>query len=374
MESKNRLYAVTSAFFIVACLLLLVYVASDVIFPLILASIFAILLRPISKFLHETLWIPNIISIGITVLIAIAVGAVVVILMSIQIGKFMNELPNIKENLNQNIGHLQNWIYDQFGVSIPEQKAFVNTTVSETEMITVSSVNSVTSSLMFMLLIPIYTFLILNYRSLLLTFLLKLVPKKEIEKLQTILIEIKSVIRNYITGLLFEVVIVATLTSIGLWSIGVEYSIFLGVLTALMNLIPYIGILAAFVISSFVALSGSTDPAIILGVLVVNVIVQFIDNNILIPKIVGSHVSINALTSMVGVIIGGSLAGIAGMFLAIPIIAILKVVFDRIPSLVPFGYLMGENKQKSMDWNKIRFTKMFSGGKKKEENKSEEDE
>jgi hypothetical protein len=77
---------------------------------------------------------------------------------------------------------------------------------------------------------------------------------------------------------------------------------------------------------------------------------------------------------MVGVIIGGSLAGIAGMFLAIPIIAILKVVFDRIPSLVPFGYLMGENKQKSMDWNKIRFTKMFSGGKKKEENKSEEDE
>src|SRR5690606_18288423 len=122
----------------------------------------------------------------------------------------------------------------------------------------------------------------------------------------------------YITGLLIEVLIVAILTSFGLWLIGLDYFIFLGVMTAFFNLIPYIGIIAACTISGFIALSGSTDPTLIIGVVVVNIIVQFIDNNLLIPKVVGSKVSVNALTSMVGVIIGGSLAGIPGMFLAIP--------------------------------------------------------
>jgi len=360
MESKNRIYSVAASFFIIGCIILLVYVASGILFPLILAGLFAVLLRPISKFLNKKMKIPNLIAIGLTVVLALAIGAGVLLLMSIQIGEFVNELPNIKRNLNQNISYLQSWIYNQFGISIPEQTAYVNSTVSETKMVSASSVGTLTNSLMYMVLIPIYTFLILNYRSLLLSFLLKLVPNNEIANLQIIINEIKSVVRNYITGLLIELVIVATLTSIGLWIVGVEYFIFLGVMTAFLNLIPYIGIMAAFFISSFIALSGSTDPTVILGVLVVNVVVQFIDNNILIPKIVGSKVSINALASMVGVIVGGSLAGVAGMFLAIPIIAILKVIFDRVPSLEAFGYIMGENDHKPFDWNKIRLPKVFS--------------
>lgn len=373
MEAQNRLLKIALSFFIIGCVLILIYIASDILFPLIMAGLFAILLRPISKFLNEKLRIPNLIAISVTVLFALATIACVILLMSNQIGKFMNELPLIKENLNKNIWHLENWIYDQFGISISKQKEFVSDTVSGTDMISASSVSSVTNSLMYLVLIPIYTFLILNYRSLILTFLLKLVPKTEIENLQIILIEIKSVIRSYITGLLIEVAIVATLTSAGLWIAGVEYFIFLGILTAFLNLIPYIGIMFAFTVSSFIALSGTTDPSIILAVLAVNVIVQFIDNNILIPKVVGSKVSINALTSMVGVIIGGSLAGISGMFLAIPIIAILKVVFDRVPSLAAFGHLMGDTAPKQMNWNKIRLPQLFSDSEKKEKEKDNEE-
>jgi predicted PurR-regulated permease PerM len=370
-ESNNAVIRAASAFFIIGCILLLIYLGSDILFPLIMALLFAILLRPISNFFNEKLKLPNIIAIGLTVLLALCVMSGVVLFMSQQIAEFMNDLPTIKRNLNQNVWHVQNWIYSKFGMTISEQKTYIDSTMSEVDVISPSSVSTITNGVMYMILIPIYTFLILNYRSLLLGFFLKLVAKKDIESLQEIVTKIKSVIRSYITGLLIEVVIVASLTSLGLWIIGVPYFIFLGVLTAFLNLIPYIGIMAACTISAFIAISGSTDPTLILAVIVVNVIVQFIDNNILIPMVVGSKVSVNALTSMVGVIVGGSLAGIAGMFLAIPMIAILKVIFDHSPTLKPYGYLMGDTVPKSFDWNKIRLPVFYSKSKDSEDNKQE---
>ncbi len=70
--------------------------------------------------------------------------------------------------------------------------------------------------------------------------------------------------------------------------------------------------------------------------------------------IVSSKVKINALASIVEIIIGGAIAGFAGMFLAIPILAILKVIFDKIESLEPWGYLMGDDLPKTYTWHNIQ--------------------
>jgi hypothetical protein len=85
--------------------------------------------------------------------------------------------------------------------------------------------------------------------------------------------------------------------------------------------------------------------------------VQLIDNNLLVPLFVNSKVQINALVSIVGIIIGNVLGGITGMFLAIPIIAIFKVIFDRIESLEPWGYLLGDDLPKTFEWHKIKVTR-----------------
>ena len=171
--------------------------------------------------------------------------------------------------------------------------------------------------------------------------------------MHTILSQIKTVVQSYIVGLLIEMGVVGVLTSVGLMLLGVEYAILLGVITAILNLIPYIGILIAAIVSILATLVNSSELSAIIGVILLNVVVQFIDNNILVPRIVGNKVRINALVSMVGVVIGGSLAGIAGMFLAIPLIAILKVIFDRIEILSPWGYLMGDDLPKTYTWNKL---------------------
>jgi predicted PurR-regulated permease PerM len=128
----------------------------------------------------------------------------------------------------------------------------------------------------------------------------------------------------------------------------------LGIITGILNLIPYVGILIAGILTILSSLTGSPDLSIILGVIGVNVVVQIIDN-ILVPVIINTKVQINAFVSIIGIIVGGGIAGIAGMFLAIPILAILKIVFDRIESLEAWGYLMGDNMPKILS-GKIKGT------------------
>jgi predicted PurR-regulated permease PerM len=157
--------------------------------------------------------------------------------------------------------------------------------------------------------------------------------------------------------LILELLFVSALTTLGLYVIGVEYAIVLGLITGILNLIPYIGILFAGFLTIIASLTGSADLSIVVGIIVVNVIVQFIDNNLLVPLVVSSKVKINAISTIVGILIGGALAGISGMFLAIPIIAILKVIFDRIDYLEPWGYLLGDDLPKTHQWKKLNLPK-----------------
>ncbi|HEX2533359.1 MAG TPA: AI-2E family transporter, partial [Chitinophagaceae bacterium] len=120
----------------------------------------------------------------------------------------------------------------------------------------------------------------------------------------------------------------------------------IGVIFAVLNLIPYVGALIGNVIGVLLTLTSSQELWPIVAVLITIAAVQFLDNNILMPRIVGSKVKINALASIVGVIIGGALAGIAGMFLSLPVIAVLKIIFDRTRNFRQWGTLFGDERPK----------------------------
>jgi predicted PurR-regulated permease PerM len=124
--------------------------------------------------------------------------------------------------------------------------------------------------------------------------------------------------------------------------LGIQYSILLGIMAALLNMIPYIGGIVATFLTVLVTMSYQTDISVLLGVVGIFLFVQFVDNNVLVPFIVASKVKINALVSIVGVLVAGALAGVSGMFLSIPAIAILKVIFDRVDSLRAWGVLLGD--------------------------------
>jgi predicted PurR-regulated permease PerM len=307
-----------------------------------------------------------VLAVLIALLLAIAFTLAVFFFLGRQIMQFSDDVPRIKHNLFIHLHHIQQWVKEKLHVSYTKQQDYIEDTVNAGNMLDSSAIDTFTGTLLNLVLIPIYTFLILLYRTLFFHFFIKLIPPRNHEVLRDILFEIKTVVRSYIVGLLFELIIVAVLTAVGLWIIGVDYFIFLGLMTAILNLIPYIGILVAGTICIVVALAGSTEAGAVIGVIVVNIIVQFIDNNILVPKIIGSKISINALVSIVAVVIGGALAGIAGMFLALPLIAILKVIFDRIESLKPWGYVLGDHMPKTFSWRRIYLPDLNVGNKKED--------
>ena len=332
------------------------FYGQGILSPILLSLLFAILLRPVSAFLTHKLHLPNVLASLLAVILFVLFFAAIFYFISMQLSTMADDWDKIKSNLVMHQNNLQSYINETFSITKSEQDKMVTKATSGSmeggKAIMGSTLVSFTDSLMNLILIPIYMFLILLYRTHFIKFLCKLFDRQYHSKLQDILTTIKTAVQSYIVGLLFEMVIVSVLTAVGLMIIGVKYAILLGVITGLLNLIPYIGIVIAGVLTVIASLTGTSDLTIIIGILVVNIIVQIIDNNILVPIVVSSKVEINSIASIVGIIIGGAIAGISGMFLAIPIMAILKVIFDRIESLEPWGYLLGDDLPKSFTWKK----------------------
>ena len=325
----------------------IIYLGQSVLIPLLLALLFAILLRPVSAFFNRKLKFPHVIAVLISVVLFVVFIGGIIVLVSWQVADMTDDLNKIKDNLSAHLHHAQFWIKNRFHVSYTKQQNYIDHLTQETLKndgeIMGDTLTSFTDTLVMIVLIPIYTFLILLYRTLFVKFLYEIVDKKNWLIVQDILIQVRTVVQSYLVGLMIEMGLVAFLTTAGLMIIGVQYAILLGLITAILNLIPYIGILVAGLITILATLGSSGEISLIIGIIVTNVVVQLIDNNFIVPKIVGNKVCINALVTMVGVIAGGTIAGVAGMILSIPFIAIIKVVFDHIEQLKPWGLLMGNS-------------------------------
>jgi predicted PurR-regulated permease PerM len=154
---------------------------------------------------------------------------------------------------------------------------------------------------------------------------------------------VKNLVQSYISGLFIELVIVAGLNITALLLLGIEYAVLLGIIGALLNLIPYIGGIVAVALPMMIALVTELSPWKPIWVLAAYYFIQIVDNNYIVPKIVASKVKLNALVSIIVVLAFGALWGIPGMFISIPVTAIIKLISDHIEPLKPFGFLLGDS-------------------------------
>lgn len=338
-------------------------ITKDILTPVLLAFLFAVLLLPIFTFLKEKFKFPRHLAAIVCLLIFISVIVGILVFISYQVTDMANDFETIKKNANSFITEIHKFIRENFKVSIGEQKKYLDTVTKDSvkngQATLGLAIISISDVFLDGTIMIIYTFLFLIYKEHFKLFLAKLISKENHSALKDILSQIKVSINNYIVSLIIEMLVVSVLTSLGLWIIGIKYFILLGLITGILNLIPYIGILVAGIITVLASLTGSAETSMILGILIVNIIVQFIDNNLLVPLIINTKVEINAFVSIMGIIVGGAAAGISGMFLAIPLLAILKIIFDRIESLEPWGYLMGNHIPRRFSW-RIRKTKIES--------------
>lgn len=318
------------------------YYGSDIIIPFAFAALLAILLVPLNNFLErKKASRPTAISISLGISLLFIFG--IIYFLSIQILAFLDDIPVIKEKINELVYSLQRWLHQRFGLSMRDQTDYINTAKDNGSGILGDTFLSITDILLGLTLLPIYTFLILYYRDMLKKFIIAIFRDGHRDKVEDVLRESRGVVQNYMVGLLIEMGIVAVINFIGFAIIGIEYAVFLAVFAAILNLIPYIGMLIASIFCGIVTLTTSDNTSDAIWTLVVLWIVQFFDNNIIMPRVVGSKVKINAMITILGVLIGGALCGIPGMFLSIPGIAILKVIFERVDDLKLWGMLLSDD-------------------------------
>ncbi len=319
-------------------------VGQDIIVPIVFSFIIAILLNPVVNFFSGK-GINRVLAIVITLILAIGILSAVFYFLIVQISMFSESFPAFKEKFSVMFDDLLKWVSVTFNISEPKINAWIQKTRSEGMQLSTNvigqTIGTLGSVLVIVFLLPVYIFMILFYKSLLLEFISRLFKGNRHKVAEEVLFESKGLIQSYLVGLLFEALIVAGLNSVSLLIIGVQYAILIGIIGALLNFIPYIGGLIAIALPMLVAFASGT-PVDALWVFVAYIFVQFVDNNFIVPAIVASKVKVNAFVSIVVVIFGGAIWGISGMFLSIPLLAIVKVIFDRIEPLKPFGYLLGE--------------------------------
>ena len=328
---------------------LIIVSGRGIIAPIIMAFLISIVIFPVySFFVRKKL--PESLSIALSLIILIAVAGGIVWFFSSQISRLISDFPLIKENVTVHLNSLSDWINSKTNFSTERQVAFINDQskklLNYAGGILGGAATSLTSIFIFVGLIPIYVFLILFYKNLLLRFIFLWFPQESHEKVKDGMLETQTIIKSYLVGLLIQITYITILLGASLMIIGIKHALLIGVIFAILNLIPYIGALIGNIVGVLLTLTSSQEIWPIYAVLITIAVVQFLDNNILMPRIVGSKVKINALASIVGVIVGGAVAGISGMFLSLPVIAILKIVFDRSDRLRQWGVLFGDERPK----------------------------
>ena len=325
----------------------LIRTCSPIIVPLYFSMLLSILLLPLVNLL-ERYRIPRAAAALISVLFALILVVGLLFFLSSQIAAFLHDIPAIKMHLTEHYHSLQSYVEHRFNIDSSQQADIVN---SATENIHDSGMSylkqtvfTVTAAVAFLILTVIYAFLILFYRHLLRAFILALFAQKHNQHVNDVITGSRGVIKNYMLGLIIEMAIISTCNVIVLLMVGIKYAIFLGIFTGILNIMPYIGIYTGTLFTILVTLTTSASMSQVSWILIGLLAIHFCDANFLMPRIVGSRVRINALSTIVGVVIGGFLIGIPGIFFATPTIAILKIVFDRIDSMKPWGLLLGDQQ------------------------------
>jgi predicted PurR-regulated permease PerM len=326
-------------------LVFILYIGQDIIIPIVFALIISILLNPLVNRLSRV-GVNRVLAIIISMVIMIAVIFGIIYFIAAQITMFSEAWPELKRKSLLLFEQLVAWISAKFRIPPDRINEWI---ISKREsgfetagQFVGNTIISISGILVMTLLVPVYIFLFLFYKPLLLDFCSRVFRTEKHSTVAEVLFNTKTLVQSYLLGLIIEMVIIATLDTVALLLIGVQYAIVLGVIGSILNLVPYVGGMLAVGLSMLMAfITGTTTQTLL--VLLAYVIIQLLDNNFLVPMIVASKVQLNALVSIIAVLIGGAIWGVAGMFLSIPLTAIMKVIFDRVEPLKPYGFLIGDS-------------------------------
>jgi predicted PurR-regulated permease PerM len=328
----------------ITLIVIMLYYLKAVIIPLLFAVIFAVMLLPFCMRLEKWGFSKGLAAFSSVLVTAIILGFLGYIL-AVQISIFTDQIPQLSQKLNVMINDFRDFVAHKLsmkklivGNKIQEQVTILQ---NSTSIFSFNSLKVVYTVLIDLFLIPLYIFFLIYYRHFFVEFFYKLFFDEDKALIDETVIKIGVVIKGYLFGQFLDIMIIGIANSIALYLIGVGYAVVLGFIISILCIIPYLGMIVGSLIALLMAIlttNTTWQPATTFAVLW---IIHVIDSNILSPVIIGSRISINPLVAIFVLFLFGELWGLPGLFLALPLTAILKVIFDAIPGLKPYAFLLG---------------------------------
>lgn len=330
----------------------ILYAAREFLIPIALAGLLAMLLLPLGTWLEKKGLNRGLSTLACVLTLILGIVGVISLL-SWQMTNVAEDLGQIKTVASERLEDLRQYATEKLGISREEQAKMVEENQSSgagsAAKVGTAILGGFFGGLVTFILAVVYIFMFLYYRSHFKKFILLLVPKTEKTEATKIIAESAQVAQKYLAGLGTMIAILWVLYSIGFSIVGVKNPIFFAVLCGVLEIVPYVGNLTGTGITMLMVIAQGGDLNLIIGVLVTYGLVQFFQNNVLTPLIVGSEVNINPVFTIMALLAGQLVWGVAGMILAIPLLGIFKIVCDHVEPLKPYGFLLGPAGPKSKE-------------------------
>lgn len=360
---------VALSLFIISLVILSIILAKSLLVPLVISVLFAYLLYPFTWFLEKK-GLPRTVSILMVILLALALFTTGILFVSVKVSNFHFDVVEFKVQIDNKLIQYQQFFESNLGLHSNTfdsiLKRTINNLFSAWETHAGAFVTATTSTVFQIFILPVFTFFLLFYRTKTSYFIFKIVGRKNKLKTIQILREISTVTSKYVRGILIVVIILAILNTTGLLILGIPNAFAFGILAAVLNLIPYIGVLMGSLIPILYVLFTYTSPLQpMVQIAILFIIIQFLENNLLTPNIVGSSIRLNPFAIIISLLVANMIWGIAGMLIAVPVLAILKIIMRNVESLEPFAYLIGERGMEKHQFHMPKFIKKLFKRKKK---------
>jgi predicted PurR-regulated permease PerM len=314
-----------------------------ILLPLVWGVFIALLILPLTEML-EHFKLPRWLAIITVLLVVTVVVGFILYLLSVQVAGLLGDIPEVTSTLGAWSSDLQRLLETRFRIShelLTQQALSSISQIIQTGLTEVrNSLYSVFRLITVISVIPLYIFFMLYYRDQFYRGTLQLVGHHR--QAQSIFNKIMKVVQQYLRGLVIVTLIVAVLFYIVLTVFKIKYAFFFAIFLALFNLIPYIGVFVSSVVVVLYSLATSDTLFYPLAILISLWLIQLFENNLITPYVVGSQVKLNPLVALIAIFAGASIWGVSGMILFIPIMGVMKVIFDEFEHLKPFGVLLGK--------------------------------
>lgn len=303
------------------------------------------LFLPLSRW-FENKKVPKSLSILLCIIIFLGFITGIIWLISWQISDLTSESTDIENKIQKMISEAKDYIGTHFGISKKQQEKIITEQTEQNGGMLSNLGSSLTGFIIDFILVLVYIFLFMFYRSRIKTFVLQLISSHQKKNTETIIYDIQKVSQQYITGLGMMIACLWIMYSIGFSIVGVKYAILFAIICGLLEIIPFIGNLTGTLLAILMVVIQGGGTGMVLGVVITYLIIQFLQTYLLEPLVVGAEVNINPLFTIIILVVGELVWGIPGMVLAIPLLGIVKIICDHIPSLKPYGYLIGSDRKK----------------------------